>query len=70
MRIWSQVVFLADILDEARARSLQMMQADPAKLALLHDPELSAEMVGLSAVVVQVRSAETLPCCLARMLRC
>jgi len=47
------VVFLEDILDEARERMLEIIVRDPEKHARLDNPERTAEAVGLSAVVVQ-----------------
>ncbi|XP_072019169.1 probable arginine--tRNA ligase, mitochondrial [Amphiura filiformis] len=47
-----EVVFLADILDEARTRMLHNMQVtDTTKQ--LDDPDLTAEQLGISAVILQ-----------------
>lgn len=49
-----QVVFLTDILDEAKAVMLEQMKASTrSKFDEIEDPEMVADVVGLSAVVVQ-----------------
>lgn len=53
-----QVVFLADILDEAKRTMLEVMNKNPEKFAEIEDPEETADLVGLSAVVVQDLSAK------------
>lgn len=47
------VVFLAEILDEAGARMLEVLKRSQTKYAEIADPAAVAEAVGLSAVVVQ-----------------
>lgn len=52
------VVFLEDILDEARDVMLEKMKQDKfGKLEEIENPEKTADIVGLSAVVVQDMSA-------------
>jgi arginyl-tRNA synthetase len=47
------VVFLQDILDEARDRMATIIRANPAKLGGTDDIDTVAEAIGLAAVVVQ-----------------
>lgn len=52
------VVFLEDILNEARAVMLEKMKEDKfGKLEEIENPEKTADIVGLSAVIVQDMSA-------------
>eukprot|EP01122_Echinamoeba_exundans_P000232 TRINITY_DN10202_c0_g1_i1.p1 TRINITY_DN10202_c0_g1~~TRINITY_DN10202_c0_g1_i1.p1 ORF type:complete len:623 (+),score=184.26 TRINITY_DN10202_c0_g1_i1:119-1870(+) len=54
-----QVVFLEEILNEAKAVMLEKMQENKmGKLEEVENPELTADIVGLSAVVVQDLSAK------------
>jgi arginyl-tRNA synthetase len=50
-------VFLEEILHEAKSTMLQVMQTNPEKFAEIEDPESVADLVGLSAVVIQDFSA-------------
>lgn len=53
------VIFLEEILDEARAVMLEKMKEDKfGKMAEIADPIKTADIVGLSAVVVQDMSAK------------
>lgn len=53
------VVFLEDILNEARAAMLNKMKDDRfKKMAEIENPEKTADMIGLSAIVVQDMSAK------------
>jgi arginyl-tRNA synthetase len=52
------VVFLSDILQGAKEAMLDVMKANPEKFAEIEDPEETAYIVGLSAVVVQDLSAK------------
>jgi len=53
------VVFLEDILNEAKTVMLEIMQQDRmGKLAEVKDPEHTADLIGLSAVVIQDLSAK------------
>jgi len=52
-----QVVFLDDIIDEAREVMLDVMKQNPEKYALIEDPETTADILAVSAVVVQDMSA-------------
>jgi len=53
------VVFLDDILNEAKAVMLENMQEDRmGKLAEVENPERTADIIGLSAVVIQDLSAK------------
>jgi arginyl-tRNA synthetase len=47
------VVFLEQILDEAASENLKIMKANEEKFAQLEDPERAADIVGMSAVIVQ-----------------
>jgi len=47
------VVFLEDILDKTKKKMLKTMQKNPEKFAEIEDPEAVADIVGLSAVVIQ-----------------
>lgn len=52
------VVFLEDILDEARNVILErMMQNSKGKLSQIDNPHLSADLIAISAVVIQDLSA-------------
>lgn len=53
-----EVIFLKDILDEAKETMLKVMKSNPEKFAEIEDPEEAADLVGLSAVVVQDLSAK------------
>jgi len=46
-------VFLKEILDEAQAKMLETMQANESKFAEVEDPEATADVVGVAAVIVQ-----------------
>jgi arginyl-tRNA synthetase len=48
-----QVVFLQDLLDEAAARMLSIMEEHSEKMALVADPKGVSEALGLSAIIVQ-----------------
>jgi len=52
-----EVVFLQDILDEAKQTMLEEMKKNEAKFKEIKDPEYVADLIGLSAVVVQDLSA-------------
>ena len=53
------VVFLEDILNEAREVMLEKMREDKfGKMSEIEDPEKTADIVGLSAVVIQDMSAK------------
>lgn len=52
-----QVVFLEDILDEAKTTMLEQMKKNEKKFSEIKDPELVADIVGLSAVIIQDLSA-------------
>jgi len=52
------VVFLEDILNEAKATMLEVMQKNEEKFKEIEDPEAVADLVGLSAVIVQDFSAK------------
>ncbi|KAF2075870.1 hypothetical protein CYY_002806 [Polysphondylium violaceum] len=47
------VVFLEDILNETKRKMLKTMQKNPEKFAEIENPEEVADIVGLSAVVIQ-----------------
>mmetsp|Transcript_10884 Transcript_10884/g.14957 ORF Transcript_10884/g.14957 Transcript_10884/m.14957 type:complete len:254 (+) Transcript_10884:1-762(+) len=47
------VVFLQDILDEAKATMLEVMQRNETKYADIEDPQATADQIGMSAVFVQ-----------------
>lgn len=47
------IVFLDDILDEAKETMHQQMQSNPEKYAEVQDPERTSDILGVSAVVVQ-----------------
>eukprot|EP01114_Cavostelium_apophysatum_P001475 TRINITY_DN11280_c0_g1_i1.p1 TRINITY_DN11280_c0_g1~~TRINITY_DN11280_c0_g1_i1.p1 ORF type:complete len:607 (-),score=163.36 TRINITY_DN11280_c0_g1_i1:918-2738(-) len=47
------VVFLTDILDAAKNAMLEVMKANEAKFAEIENPEVVADIIGLSAVVIQ-----------------
>jgi len=51
-------VFLEDVLSEAKATMLAVMQSNAEKFSDISDPETVADIVGLSAVVVQDFSAK------------
>lgn len=51
-------VFLSDILEEAREQMLDRMKANEAKMSEIEDPEKTADIVGVSAVVIQDFSAK------------
>eukprot|EP00026_Physarum_polycephalum_P005259 Phypoly_transcript_05290.p1 GENE.Phypoly_transcript_05290~~Phypoly_transcript_05290.p1 ORF type:complete len:602 (+),score=148.51 Phypoly_transcript_05290:124-1929(+) len=48
-----KVKFLVDILDKAKEEMLKVMKTNAEKFAQIEDPEGTADLVGLSAVVVQ-----------------
>jgi len=48
-----EVVFLQDILDEAKATMLEVMKKNEKKFAEIENPEAVADTVGISAVIVQ-----------------
>jgi arginyl-tRNA synthetase len=52
------VVFLSDILQGAKEAMLDVMKENPEKFAEIEDPDETAYIVGLSAVVVQDLSAK------------
>jgi len=52
------VVFLDDILNEAKEAMLQQMQENPGKFAEITDPERVADIIGMSAVVIQDLTAK------------
>ncbi len=52
-----QVVFLDDILDDAKEVMLGVMQQNPEKYALIGNPEETADTLAVSAVVVQDMAA-------------
>lgn len=47
------VVFLDDILEEAKENMHEVMKKNPAKYAQIEDPEKIADLVGISAVMIQ-----------------
>jgi arginyl-tRNA synthetase len=47
------IVFLDDILDEAKERMHAVMRSNPDKYAEVSDPERTSDILGVSAVVVQ-----------------
>lgn len=51
------VVFLEEILNEAKQQNLEKMKANDSKFAEVQDPEHVADILGLSAVFVQDMSA-------------
>jgi len=51
------VVFLQDILDEAKASMLEVMKRNESKYNDVTDPDYAADIIGQSAVVVQDFSA-------------
>lgn len=51
------VVFLEDILNEAKQQNLEKMKSNAAKFAEVEDPEKTADILGLSAVFIQDMSA-------------
>lgn len=50
-------VFLDDILDDAKEVMMGVMQANPEKYALIENPDETADILAVSAVVVQDMSA-------------
>lgn len=46
-----QAVFLEDVLDEGKRRAMEKMQATPEKFAEVEDPDLTADICGISAIV-------------------
>jgi arginyl-tRNA synthetase len=48
-----EVVFLEDILNEAKRTMHEVMQRNPEKYAQIENPEAVADIVGLSAVLIQ-----------------
>lgn len=52
------VVFLNDILDTAKANMLEVMKKNEAKYAQIEDPDKIADLVGISAVMIQDMSAK------------
>ncbi len=46
-------VFLSDILEEAQDRMLKIMSKNEDKLKEIQNPEHTADVVGVSAVVIQ-----------------
>lgn len=52
------VVFLEDIMDEARDVMHGVMKNNPAKYAQIEDPERTADILALSAIVIQDFSAK------------
>lgn len=52
------VVFLEEILNEAQATMLEVMKSNPDKFSEIENPELVADLIGLSAVVIQDFSAK------------
>jgi len=46
-------VFLKDILDESKQRTLELMKENAAKFSDLEDPDATADKIGVAAVVVQ-----------------
>jgi arginyl-tRNA synthetase len=51
------VVFLDDILDDAKEVMLGVMQQNPEKYAQIADPERTADILAVSAVVIQDMAA-------------
>jgi arginyl-tRNA synthetase len=51
------VLFLNDILDDAKAKMKEVMQKNEVKYKEIHDPEKVADIIGLSAIVIQDLSA-------------
>lgn len=49
---------MSDILDEAKRQMLDVMKENETKFAEIEDPEATADLIGLSAVVVQDLSAK------------
>lgn len=47
------VVFLDNILEEAKEKVLTIMQKDTAKYSMIEDPEKVADLIGVSAVMIQ-----------------
>lgn len=47
------IVFLDDILDEAKETMHQQMKSNPDKYAEVQDPERTSDILGVSAVIVQ-----------------
>lgn len=47
------VVFLDNILEEAKEKVLSVMQKDAAKYSLIENPERVADLIGVSAVMIQ-----------------
>jgi arginyl-tRNA synthetase len=52
-----EVVFLEDILDKTKKKMLRVMQQNADKYAEVGNPELTADILGLSAVFVQDMAA-------------
>lgn len=52
------VVFLDNILDETRDKMHEVMKANEAKYAQVHDPERTADIVGMTAVKIQDMSSK------------
>ncbi len=46
-----QAVFLDDLLNEGRSRAYERMQENPEKFAEVEDPEATADVAGISAIV-------------------
>eukprot|EP01114_Cavostelium_apophysatum_P021285 TRINITY_DN7386_c0_g1_i1.p1 TRINITY_DN7386_c0_g1~~TRINITY_DN7386_c0_g1_i1.p1 ORF type:complete len:618 (+),score=209.90 TRINITY_DN7386_c0_g1_i1:107-1855(+) len=51
------VVFLTDILEEAKTTMFEVMKKNEKKFAEIEDPERIADIIGISAVVIQDLSA-------------
>ncbi|KYR02089.1 arginyl-tRNA synthetase [Tieghemostelium lacteum] len=47
------VVFLEDILNKTKSKMLKIMKATPEKFSEIEDPEKVADIIGISAVVIQ-----------------
>lgn len=52
------MVFLADILNKAKRKMLKVMKENGKKYSEIEDPEATADIIGLSAVVIQDLSAK------------
>ena len=52
-----EVVFLKDVMDEAKRRMLKTMAKSPEKLGAIADPEAVADLLGQSAIFVQDMTA-------------
>lgn len=52
------VVFLDDILEAVKAKMLEIMQTNAEKFAQVEDPEKVADLVGISAVMIQDMQAK------------